>query len=40
MHKKQEEVNVKACYEYGSDRMKMCFKQKTRMNVDHIIKIV
>jgi hypothetical protein len=38
MHKRQEEVNVKPCYEFGNDTMKMCFKQKTRMKVDHIIK--
>jgi hypothetical protein len=26
MHKKQEAVNVKACYEFCNDPMKMCFK--------------
>jgi hypothetical protein len=38
MHKRQEEVSVKACYGFGNDPMKMYFKKKTRMNVDHIIK--
>jgi hypothetical protein len=35
MHKKQEGTNVKAHYEFGNDAMKMCFKHKTRMKVDH-----
>jgi hypothetical protein len=39
MHKGQERVNVKAHYEFGNDTMKMCFKHKTRMKVDHKIKV-
>jgi len=36
MHKRQEGANVKACYEFGNDPMKiMCFEHKTRMMVDH-----
>jgi hypothetical protein len=35
MHKGQEGVNVKAHYEFGNGPMKMCFKHKTRMRVDH-----
>ncbi len=38
MHKRQEKVNVKACSKFGNDPVKMCFKQKTRMKVEHIIK--
>jgi len=34
----QERTNVKACIEFGNDPMKMCFKHKTRMKVDHKIK--
>jgi hypothetical protein len=32
MHKGK---NVQACYEFGNYSMKMCFKHKTRMKVDH-----
>jgi len=35
---KQRGRNVKVCYEFGNDSMKMCFKYKTRMKVDHTIK--
>jgi hypothetical protein len=38
MHKGQEGTNVKAHYEFGNDPMKMCFKHKTRIRVDHKIK--
>jgi hypothetical protein len=34
----QERTNVKACIEFGNDPMKMCFKHKTTMKVDHKIK--
>jgi hypothetical protein len=37
MHKKQG-TNVKAHYEFGNNAMKMCFKHKTRIKVDHRIK--
>jgi hypothetical protein len=36
--KEQEEASVKTCYEFGNDPMKMCFKHKTKMKVDHKIK--
>ncbi len=29
---------MKARYEFGNDPMKMCFKHKTRIKVDHKIK--
>jgi len=29
---------VKTRYKFGSDQMKMCFKHKTKMKVDHKIK--
>jgi hypothetical protein len=38
MHQGQERENVKACYEFGNDSIKMCFKHKARMKVDHTIK--
>jgi hypothetical protein len=38
MHKEKEGTNVKACYEFDDDPMKMCFEHKTRMKVDHRIK--
>jgi len=38
MHKGQEKKKVKACYEFGNDSIKMCFKHRTRMKVDHTIK--
>jgi hypothetical protein len=38
MHKGQERENVKVCYEFGNDSMRMCFEHKTRMKVEHIIK--
>ncbi len=31
---------MKAHYEFGNDSMKVCFKHKTRMKVDHKIKIL
>jgi hypothetical protein len=40
IHKRQEGKNVKAHYEFGNDSMKVCFKHKTRMKVDHKIKIL
>jgi len=41
MHKVQEEANVKTCYEFGNDPMKfMCFKHKTKMKADCIIKVL
>jgi hypothetical protein len=40
IRKRQEGENVKAHYEFGNDSMKVCFKHKTRMKVDHKIKIV
>ncbi len=34
MHKGQKGANVKACFEFGNDPMKiMCFKHKTKMKV-------
>ncbi len=38
MHKRQEGANVKAHYNFGNDPMKICFKHKIRMKVDHKIK--
>ncbi len=38
MHKGQERANVKVCYEFGNDSMRMCLEQKTRMKVEHRIK--
>ncbi len=35
MHKGQKGTNVKACYEFSNDSMKMCFEHKTRMKIDH-----
>jgi hypothetical protein len=40
IHEGQEGENVKAHYEFGNDSMKVCFKHKTRMKVDHKIKIL
>jgi len=41
MHKGQERTNVKTCYEFGDDPMKITqFKNKTKMNVDHKIRIL
>jgi hypothetical protein len=41
MHKGQEGQNVRAHYEFSNNPMKiMCFKHKTRMKVDHRIKIL
>jgi hypothetical protein len=40
MHKGKEGANVKACYEFDNDPMKMFFEYKTRMKVDHRIKDV
>jgi hypothetical protein len=37
-HKVQEGGNAKACYEFGNDLVKMCFGQKSRMNIDYKIK--
>ncbi len=35
MHKGQEGKNVKACYEFVDDPMKIiCFEQKTKMKAD------
>jgi hypothetical protein len=34
----QERTNVKVCYEFGNDSMRMCFEHKIRMKVEHIIK--
>ncbi len=31
-------ANVKVCYDFGNDPMKMCFEHKIRLKVDHIIK--
>jgi hypothetical protein len=30
MHKRQEKINVKACFEFGNNPMKMCFKNKNK----------
>jgi hypothetical protein len=38
MHKGQEGRNVKTHYKFDDNSMKMCFKHKTRMKVNHIIK--
>ncbi len=38
MHKGQERANVKVCYEFGNDSMKMCLEHKTRMKIEHRIK--
>jgi hypothetical protein len=38
MHKRQDEENVKTCYEFDNDLVKMCLEHKTRMKVDHSIK--
>jgi hypothetical protein len=38
MHKGQERANVKTYYEFGNEPMKMCFKHKTIMKVNHRIK--
>jgi hypothetical protein len=38
MHKWKEGTNVKAHCEFSNDPMKMCFKHKTIMKVDHKIK--
>jgi hypothetical protein len=38
MHKEQEGANVKTHYKFGNDPMKMRFKHKTRIKVDHKIK--
>jgi hypothetical protein len=35
IYKRQEVPNAKACYEFDNDSMKMCFKHKTRMKVNH-----
>jgi hypothetical protein len=41
MQKGQHGDNVKAHYEFGNDPLKiMCFKQRTRMKVDHRIEIL
>ncbi len=40
MHKGWEGVYVKARHEFGNDPMKMCFKHKTKMIVDHEFKIL
>jgi hypothetical protein len=37
MHKRQKRINVKELYEFGNDLMKMCFKHKIRMKVNHKI---
>jgi hypothetical protein len=39
MHKRQDEKNVKTYYEFDNDPVKMCLEHKTRMKVDHSIKI-
>jgi hypothetical protein len=36
--KKQEATNIKTCYEFGTNAMKMSFKHKTRMKFNHKIK--
>jgi hypothetical protein len=33
-----EGANVKACNEFGNDQMKMFFKHKTQIKVDHKLK--
>jgi len=35
MYNGEKGANVKPCYEFGNDLMKMCSKHKTRMKVDH-----
>jgi hypothetical protein len=41
MHKDQEGTNVKTHYVFTNDPTKiMCFEHKTRMKVDHKIKIL
>jgi hypothetical protein len=37
MQKRQKGINVKERYEFGNDLMKMYFKHKIRMKVDHKI---
>jgi len=37
MHKRQKGIKVKKRYEFGNDLMKMSFKHKIRMKVDHKI---
>jgi hypothetical protein len=38
MHKGQEGRNVKTHYKSDNNSIKMCFKHKTRLKVNHIIK--
>jgi hypothetical protein len=38
MHKGKEGGNVKMGYEFGHDPMRMCFKSKKIMKLDHKIK--
>jgi len=38
MHKTKEGANVKMGYEFGHDPMRMCFKHKKIMKLDHKIK--
>jgi hypothetical protein len=40
MHKGRKGAYVKACYEFDNHPMKMCFKHKTKMKVDHELKIL
>jgi hypothetical protein len=41
MHKRHEGENVKTCYEFFYDPTKvMCFEGKTRIKVDHRMKII
>jgi hypothetical protein len=35
MYNEKKGANVKPCYEFGNDLMKMCSKHKTSMKVDH-----